>query len=166
MTVPDHDETGEHPSLRLARTENEALFRRFVDDVVNEGRLDVVDDLVSRDLVVHVAGDPVSIRGPDELKARVRAYRRAFPDLTLEVDDLIVTGTEVVGRVTMTGTHEGEFGGIEPTGARIDVERVLIDRLERGSVVERWETIDTHTLRRQLGEPDELERPRHSRHDE
>ena len=151
MTEPHSQGGDEHPYLRLRRTEHEALFYRFVDDVVNEGRLEVVDDLVSHDVVMHVAGDPVPIRGPEAVKASVRRDRTAFPDLSLEVDDLVVDGPEVVGRLTMTGTHEGPFAGIEPTGVHVEVQRVVIDRIENGTLVERWELLDTHHLRRQLG---------------
>ncbi|MHC3436949.1 ester cyclase [Natrialbaceae archaeon A-gly3] len=148
MTSATPPETDAHPYLRLHRTEIEGQYRRFIDDVVTEGRLEVVDDLVGDGFVTYTAGDPEPRRGPEGLKAHVSAYHRAFPDLTCDLESVVVSGPHLAGRWTMTGTHERAFRGLEPTGARVTVSGVDFVDFEDGTFRERWELLDTLTARR------------------
>jgi steroid delta-isomerase-like uncharacterized protein len=80
--------------------------------------------------------------------ARLRA---AFPDLRVEINDLIAEGDKVVARNTVTGTHRGEFMGIPPTGRRVAYDEIFVVRFADGRIAETWGVVDLASLMRQLG---------------
>jgi len=104
--------------------ENEAVVRRFMAELWSDGNLSVADEVVASDHVHRVGDD--ELRGPDEIKAAVVGLRKEFPDLRFEIDDLISDGDEVVLRWTATGTHEGTFADVAPTGRAGCVDRVRL----------------------------------------
>lgn len=129
--------------------QNKKVVQRAIEEVYNEGRLDVVDELVSRDFVVHVSSE--DFHGPAALKQYVATLREAFPDLQLTIDDQIADGDRVVTRWTARGTHLGTFQGIPPTGKRGSMTGIDIDRFVDGKAVECWTNTDDLGLLQQLG---------------
>ena len=75
----------------------------------------------------------------------------AFPDLHVDVKDLIAEGEKLVTRYSVHGTHKGELMGIPPTGKEVSITGVAIDRFENGLSVEHWEIIDQVGLMQQIG---------------
>lgn len=121
-----------------------------IHEAVGSGDLGTVRDLVHEDFLAH-EGIPGAPPGPDGFLAWVRALRAAFPDLQLDVHDVIVQGDRVATRLLLRGTHLGEFRGIPPTGRRIVVQQLQIFRLVDGRVIERWSCGDDLGGFRQLG---------------
>jgi predicted ester cyclase len=79
-------------------------------------------------------------------------YMAAFPDLHFEVDDLISSGDKVVSRITCTGTHSGEFMGMEPTGKNVSVQAIDIIRFGDDNLAhEHWGVFDALAMMQQLG---------------
>ena len=116
--------------------EGKALVRRMYEEVWNEGRLDVVDDICAPDYRgVGPYGDE---HGPDAVKRGVAARRAAFPDIQVTIEDLLVDGDRVAARLTFEGTHQGSFQGIEATGKRVAWSGIWIYRVDAGKFVERW----------------------------
>ncbi len=97
--------------------ENKAIFRRYVEEIGNEGDLDLVDELFS-DYAAHQPDGSVLERGPEDVKRFMGEVRRAFPDFHSTIEDQIAEGDKVVTRLTMRGTHEVEFRGIAPPASR------------------------------------------------
>jgi len=64
------------------------------------------------------------------------AFRTAFPDLQFRVEDMVAEGEKVVSRLTMRGTHQGDFQGIPPTGKQMTVTGITIERIVDGKAVE------------------------------
>jgi steroid delta-isomerase-like uncharacterized protein len=89
--------------------------------------------------------------GREGVRQIVSAFRRAFPDLTFEVHDVIAEGDKVVARVTIHGTHQGELMGIPPTGKRASVGAIDIMRVEGGKLAEHWGVTDNLAMMQQLG---------------
>jgi steroid delta-isomerase-like uncharacterized protein len=131
--------------------ENKALARRVLDEMFNKGNLDVADELLAPDYVDHDPAMAEDIHGPEGFKEYVGAYRSAFSDLHLEIEDQIAEGDKVVTRWTGTGTHDGELAGIPPTGNRVTLPGMEIVRISDGKLVEGWEGYDMANLMRQLG---------------
>jgi len=131
--------------------ESKALARRVLEEMFNKGPLDVTDELLAPDYVDHDPAMPDNIDGPEELQQYVGAYRSAFSDLHLEIEDRVAEGDKVVTRWTGAGTHDGELSGIPPTGNRVRPPGMEIVRISGGKVVEGWEGYDTMNLMRQLG---------------
>src|SRR5581483_8359871 len=90
--------------------------------------------------------------GADGELELIGGYRRAFPDLTFTVHEQLVDGDRVASRWTATGTHEGEFGGIAPTGRRATVGGISVVRFDGGRVKSVWTMWDVHGLLTQLRE--------------
>jgi steroid delta-isomerase-like uncharacterized protein len=134
---------------RLQR--NRRAVERYFGEVWNRGRLDVLDDLLAPDYVNHTPSTPDPAPGPAGLKPIVAALRLAFPDLHYSIEDIVVTEDKAVVRVTMTGTHLGALFGLPPTGRRVRVSQVNIERFHDGRIVEHWRVTDELALMRQLG---------------
>lgn len=102
---------------------------------------------ISDDYVGHL-GDRDMNR--DELERLERAFAAAFPDTHHTIEDLLAVDDRVVARLTMRGTHRGEFHGIAPTGREVTFTAIVIYRIDAGKVAESWGEIDVLRLIRQL----------------
>jgi hypothetical protein len=76
---------------------------------------------------------------------------RVYPDIQLTVEDVIAEGDKVVARNTVTGTHQGEFMGVGPTGKSVTYNEIFIFRFANGRVVETWGVVDVLSQMKQLG---------------
>ena len=127
---------------------NKALGRRFVEEVVNLGRTDLLPHLVAAEHVRHAPdGD---LYGPEGVRVDLAEWRAGFPDLRVVVEDLVAEGDRVASRFVLRGTHAGPFLGVAPTGRRIALAGVAIDRLAGGRLAESWVSLDCLGLLRQL----------------
>jgi predicted ester cyclase len=79
------------------------------------------------------------------------AFLAAFPDFEATVEDIVAEGDTVAMRVTLRGTHDGPFMGVEPTGNPFEVRNMVFTRIEDGKIAERWVQPDTLSLMQQLG---------------
>lgn len=128
-----------------------ARARRMVEEVLNQGDLAVIDDLVAPGCVHHVPGDP-PLAGAAPVRALVSNLRRSFPDLHGIVDDEIVDGDRVVQRITCRGTHTGTLFEFPPSGRELTVELIEINRTgPDGRFVEHWSSLDLLDVLLQLG---------------
>jgi predicted ester cyclase len=123
----------------------EGRVRRFVDEVWNRGNYDVAADLYS-DSYVNAFGT-----GPEARVAPIRLYRQAFPDLHLDVEEVIDAGDTVVLRVTFRGTDTGGYAGRAPTGRAVEEWAVTIMHFDGDKVVREWIGADKLGLFIQLG---------------
>jgi predicted ester cyclase len=112
--------------------ENEALVRRYIEEVYDQRKLEVVDEIFASDFTLHDPDLPGGARGPEGIKRIVETFVDAFPDLQITLDDELSSGDKVVTRWTSRGTHQGELMGIAPTGRRIEVTAVGIWRVAEG----------------------------------
>ena len=119
--------------------------RRFIDEVWNSGHYEAAADLYSEQYA-NMFGT-----GPSAKAAPIRLYREAFPDLHLDVEDLIVAGDTVVPRVTFRGTDKGGYMGRAPTGQAVEEWAVTIMHFEDDRVVREWIGADKLGLFIQLG---------------
>ena len=131
--------------------ENKALTRRFYDEVVNARNLDLIDELVSEDFVEHEEFPGLPTTGPEAPKAALGMFLAAFPDLRFTPDEMIAEGDKVVARITMSGTHEGEFMGIPPTNKSFSIQAIDILEIRDGKAVAHWGVTDQAAMMEQLG---------------
>ena len=125
------------------------LLRRFYDEV-GAGNLGVIDELVADNFIEHEAF-PGLEPNKEGLKKFFSMLHSAFPDLRMEVHEMLADDDLASARVTATGTHEGEFMGLQPGGRRIDVQIFDMLRISDGQVTEHWGVVDAMTMMRQLG---------------
>lgn len=129
--------------------ENERLSRRIPEEIATERNLELIDELYAADAVEHLpTGDT---RGRDEIRADFERFLEAFPDFSATVEGSVASGDTVAMRVTLRGTHEGPFMGIEPTNRQFEVSNMVFTRIQDGKIVERWVQPDMHGMLRQLG---------------
>ena len=129
---------------------NTALIRRIIAEAFNAGDLDIIDEALARDYLDHQAG-PDAPGGPAAFKAFVDAFRAAFPDVQVTVEDLVAEGDRVALRVTLRGSQQGALGEIPATGLPVEFGGYHIYRFEDGKVAEHWGLQDDLGLLLQLG---------------
>jgi steroid delta-isomerase-like uncharacterized protein len=131
---------------------NRAVVHRYINEVWNKGNVALVDELVAQNYVDHDPANPPNLPpGATGLKQHISAMRAAFPDAHFEIEDMITEGDKVVTRWTVTGTHNGTLLGIAPTGKKVIVTGIWIDRIVGGRIQEEWANWDTAGLLRQIG---------------
>jgi steroid delta-isomerase-like uncharacterized protein len=136
----------------MSAEENKAVARREIQELFNHnGNLDAAEEIYAADYVGH---DPTTgdIRGAEGAKQFAAAYRQTFPDLESTIEDQVAEGDKVVSRFSARGTHQGEtedFG--PPTGNRVEVSGITIERFEGGKITEDWTQYDALGLLQQLG---------------
>ena len=127
-----------------------ATLRRAY-DLITARDLDGFSRLLADDFVEHeeLGGLPPTKDGVKEFFA---VFMAAFPDLRFDAEDILASGDKAVGRVKVTGTHEGEFLGVPATGKAIDVQVIDILRFgDDGLAHEHWGVFDALTMLQQLG---------------
>jgi len=133
-------------------TSNKATVIRLL-DAMNTGDAELVsqtiDEVFEPDVKQH---SPFEATGTQTLKEMVvaRLYR-AFPDLHITIEDLIEEGDKVVEKDTVTGTHQGEYNGLPPTGKSVSYSEIFIMRFVNGRIAEIWGVVDLLSQMKQLG---------------
>ena len=135
----------------MSTEQNKALARQLVEELINQGNISVIDELLIPDFVEHEELPPGIPSGREAPNAMFAMLRSAFPDLKATIEHLIAEGDEVVLHMTWTGTHEGEFMGIPPTGKSISINVIDILRIAGGKFVEHWGVMDSMAMMQQLG---------------
>lgn len=130
----------------LEETKQEIIVR-FVEEALDGGRFDVVDETRG-----HFA---------EQAKARIRAWRDAFPDFATSIEQVVAEGDWLAARLKHTGTHRGQYLGIAPTGRRVTFTSLVFNRVEGGVVVENFGLHDHDAIRDQLQAPQREEPPPH-----
>lgn len=131
--------------------QNEEIITRYFNDVWNNGNIDLLDEIMSEEYINHNPGIESPIQGPKGLKPIIIAIRKGFPDLNYSIKKILVKENFVAVQVIMTGTHTGNFFGIEPTGKKVEVSQMQFERIKDGKMVEHWRVTDELTMMKQLG---------------
>lgn len=133
----------------MSEEQNKALVRRLY-EASSRGDLAAFDEILIPAFVDHNP-DPGQPPGREGVKKGFTTFRSAFPDFEMRVEDMLAEGDKVAARVTVTGTHRGQFQGIAPTGRRVTIGVIDIIRCQGGKCVERWGVVDALAMMQQLG---------------
>lgn len=132
-------------------TMDHATTMRRAYELINDGDIDGFGDLLAEGFVEH-EDLPGLAPGKEGVKDLFRMYRAAFPDLRMDVEDLIAGDDRTVARVVATGTQTGEFMGMPASGRRIEVQLIDLMRFDgAGAVCEHWGVMDMLSMLQQLG---------------
>lgn len=134
----------------MSTDENKAIVRRISLEAFNQGRPEVLDEVVSEEVVDH-SPPPGLPPGREGYKQFIPILRAAFPDLEYTIDEQIAEGDMVATRVTGHGTHLGEFFRIPATGRKVTWTQTHLARLSDGRLVEHWADVDQLTILQQIG---------------
>jgi steroid delta-isomerase-like uncharacterized protein len=130
--------------------ENKALVRRWFEEVWNKGRASAIDELLAPDAVIHGLG-PADLHGPAGFKRFHTAYREAFPDLKVQIEDIVAEGDIVAIRWSGTATHQGGGLGFAATNRPVRVRGMGFARAQNGKLLEGWNNFDELGILAQLG---------------
>jgi predicted ester cyclase len=131
-------------------TDLKALCQRVNDEVLSQGNVEVIDELVDDSFVDHQEMPGFS-PDKDGIKAFVTAIRSGFPDLSVKTIAVVAEGDEAWMQSEMSGTHQGEFSGIPATGKKATLLAFDRIRVKGGKVVEHWGVTDDLGMMTQLG---------------
>jgi predicted ester cyclase len=133
----------------MSLEENKQVVRRY-QEIYNNNDLEGLREVLAEDLLTPriMPGLPSGLEGA---KAAHRVMLLGFPDFQTTIDDLIAEGDKVAARITMRGTHTGDFVNIPPTGTRVKFTGMYIVRIKNGKIVEHWGEEDSVSLMAQLG---------------
>ena len=129
---------------------NKVVIGKFLEEVINQNRMDLADDLVVEDFV-ELDPLPGQRQGREGLKEVLAMMRAAFPDIHWAVEEMVAEGDTVVTRFTWTGTHRGVFLGVPATGRNVSVKGVVIDQLADGKMSKSRILMDSLGMMQQLG---------------
>lgn len=125
------------------------IVDRYCDEILSTGDFSNADEILTPDFVIHGLR---TLRGRERfLEVQSTVIREAFPNLRVDIQDVFGDEHRFAVRATMRGTHEGTYLGIEPTGNRLEVESMMMCRLEDGRIAEVWPQMDSLTWFQQLG---------------
>ena len=130
--------------------DHSATMRRSY-ELISEGDIDGFGRLVAEGFVEH-EDSPGLPATKDGVLQFFRGYRAAFPDLRMDAEEVIASGDRTVARVKASGTQEGEFMGMPPSGRRVEVQLIDIMRFDDdGLIAEHWGVVDMLSMLQQLG---------------
>jgi steroid delta-isomerase-like uncharacterized protein len=135
----------------LLEAQNKQIIGRYYNEGWNKGNLETLNEILSTDYINHTPSTPNPPPGPEGLKPIVKAIRRGFPDLHYEIMDIIATDERVVARVVMTGTQTDSLFNMPPSGKRVEVNQINIEKIKDGKIVEHWRVTDELSMMKQLG---------------
>lgn len=142
-----------------SRTETEhlkALSRRWFEEVWNQKRSATVDELMAADCAIHGLDAPSAAgpaAGPAKFQAFAGPFQSAFPDLHIDVEDVIAEGDQTAVRLCVRATHTGPGLGVAPTGRAVRFTAICVLRWRDGKLVEGWNEFDAAGMYRQIGLP-------------
>jgi steroid delta-isomerase-like uncharacterized protein len=135
----------------MSTEQNKALVRQMVEEVFNRGNVSLADEFLAPDFVEREELPPGIPRDREGVKLLTTLLRSAFPDFKATLEDIVAEGDRVVIRQTWSGTHQGEFMGVPPTGRTVSFGVIDILRVAGGKCQEHWGQMDTMSLMQQLG---------------
>jgi len=128
---------------------NKKIAKRYVEEIANQGKLDVADEIISASYVYHGRGPEGT--GPQVVKDFYEMFHAAFSNLNLSIEDMIAEGDRVVIRLTGRGVNDGPFMGMDATNKKVEAASILIVRIANGKIAEEWEVFDEAGMMMQLG---------------
>jgi steroid delta-isomerase-like uncharacterized protein len=131
--------------------EGAGLIQEFYDEMLTNGNLDKIDDLVTDDVVDHEEGLPGQPEGKEGVRYFVSTMREAFSDIKATVGQSLESGDMAAAQVTIAGKHTGEFMGVPATDKSFEIECVDMIRIEDGKCAEHWGVTDNMALMQQIG---------------
>jgi predicted ester cyclase len=138
----------------MAERADPTILRRWIDEVWNRGREDVIDEVFAEHWVGHDLQQPGctgTTTGREQFKSAHRAFRSAFSNIEVELGQTKVAGDRIEVQCVARGVHTGNGIGVSPTGKPVHIAGTVIARVQGGQVVESWDRWDVMGLYSQLG---------------
>ena len=137
----------------MAAETNKSIVLRFYKDIFEQGKLNLADELFAADYVNDDPHGPPGgwPHGPQGVKMIVTSYREAFPDIYYKIDEQLADGDQVVTRWTAGGTNTGSLMGMPPSGKKVRITGISIERIANGKIAATHVSLDLLGLMQQVG---------------
>ena len=129
---------------------NKQHYEQYIKEFLQDGDESAADKYIDSNVVTH-DGMPGQAPGLEGVKQTFQALRSAFPDMTIDIQDIIAEDDKVVGRFVVSGTNTGSFMGMPATGEQFTYDEIVIVRFKEGKIVEHWAEMDSLGMMQQLG---------------
>ena len=129
--------------------QNEDLIRTFINEAFNKGNLSILEEVIHPEYQ-YLSPDS-QLKGIGQLREFIQAFRHAFPDLNLQIDDFFSSNDRTCTAFTLKGTHGQDFMGITATKKAVEVQGMVISRIKDNKILEDREILDNLTFFQQLG---------------
>jgi steroid delta-isomerase-like uncharacterized protein len=139
------------PTQQTSAQDNKQVVRRLIEEAWNQGKTEVVSELLANNCRFHDEVFPHLNSGAENLRRHIESCRTGFPDLKFSIDDTIAERDEVVVHWTARGTHKGQFLGMPATNKKAAVTGTSIYRLEGSKIAESWANWNLMSMMEQLG---------------
>jgi steroid delta-isomerase-like uncharacterized protein len=136
---------------RSMSAENKAVARRYFEEVWNQQKPAVLDQIFAKGAIDHDPANPSLPVGPDGQKQLFTKYNAAFPDSRFTVDAIIAEGNLLAVRWSVRGTHQGTLEGLAATKKQVNLTGTTTMRIVSGKIAEMWNNWDALGLLQQLG---------------
>lgn len=130
---------------------NKEVVNRFIEEVINKGNLDAINEIMAPDMIEHEEMSSDMPQGREGTRQYMAMFREAFPDLHVTIEDEVAEGDRVFMRSTWHGTHQGRLMGVDATGRHVEFSSMDEIRIADGKLKEHWGVTDTASLMQQLG---------------
>ena len=136
---------------------NKALVRTQYEEILSQGRFDLLDEVVAEDFIQHDEGSgradtrQPELSGREVTRAHFTKLREGIPDYRLEIRKIVAEGDIVSVFAVASGTHTGPLFGIPPTGKPFTFATFDMFRIEDGKLAEHWDAVDRLGVMRRLG---------------
>ena len=129
---------------------NKAIYNRYIEECFNQGKTELLDELLAPDYVYHNA-PPGTPPGAEGVRRVIQMFHAAFPDLRITIEDQAAEGDVVFSRSVTRGTQTGPLMGHPASGKRVEMHGMTMVRLRDGRIAESWVNNDIGGLMRQIG---------------
>jgi steroid delta-isomerase-like uncharacterized protein len=123
------------PATEPSPEENMKLAKRYFDEVMNQGKVEIIEELVDPNFAFIIPTQPAPFRGYEGFRGFVNYLRNGFPDIHFKVERIIADGNKVAARWKITGTHKGEFLGAQPTNKFVEDYGIDIFTILKGKIL-------------------------------
>jgi steroid delta-isomerase-like uncharacterized protein len=134
----------------MSSEENKAIYNRYIEECFNQGRVELLDELLAPDYTYHNA-PPGTPPGAAGIRQVIQMFHTAFPDLAITIEAQAAEGEMVFSRSVTRGTHNGPLMGQPASGRRVEMNGMTQVRVRDGRITDSWVNNDVAGLLRQIG---------------
>jgi len=124
------------PTESLSPEQNLALVERYFNEILNQGKTEVIEEIMSPKMIIRIPTLPVPVVGHIGVREFITSIHTGFPDIQFHIERKIIDGNRAAVRWTITGTHLGPFLGVPPSGNKVEDQGLDIFRIADGKLVE------------------------------
>jgi steroid delta-isomerase-like uncharacterized protein len=134
----------------MRKNKNKELAVRFYNEALNKGNLELLNNIMSEDFIDYNSSSG-QLQGLEGFKKFLNMVITAFPDLQIEIEDILAEGNKVIARLIITGNQSGSLGKIPPSNRKAEWTGIDILEIENNKIIGRWSERNLLSMMQQIG---------------